>query len=70
MNLNQKILLLLVGLIASMYYFITVKDDGIQRIISMLVLAVLSYLLGRQHQNKIDTSNLPNEPNKYQSISQ
>jgi hypothetical protein len=56
MNSNQKILVLLVGLIISMYYWVTV-GNGIEKIISMLVMVVLSYLLGREHSNKINIAN-------------
>lgn len=70
MNTNTKIIFLAIGLFATMYYFITVKDGSIERVISMLLLAILAYLLGRQHQNKIDVCNLPNEPNKHQTSHQ
>ena len=58
MKTNTKILLLLVALIASMYYWITGTLDGMQRIISMLVLVILAYLLGRSHQEKIKSGEI------------
>ena len=66
MKSNQKMLLLLIALIASMYYWIQV-GNGMERIISMIVLVIIAYLLGRTHQSKIDLHNLPNEPNKHQT---
>ena len=54
---KQKIIIILVLLIASMYYFITV-ESGIGRIISMVVLVFLAYYLGRQHQYLINQGEL------------
>jgi amino acid permease len=56
-TLNQKILVSLIFLVLSMFYFISIKDDGTQRIISMLILAMLAYLCGRFHGQKIGSSN-------------
>lgn len=57
MKTTLKILILLIVLIGSMYYWIN-ADRGIERIVSMLGLVIISYLLGRAHQNKINGTSL------------
>lgn len=65
MNINQKMLLLLIGLIISMYYWIT-TEEGIQRIISMFALVTISYLLGKFHNQKIMEGELQYEKSRSQ----
>lgn len=51
------LLILLILLVASMYYWINVKS-GIEKIISMLVLVIVAYWLGRFHGKLIGESNI------------
>jgi uncharacterized membrane protein (UPF0136 family) len=56
MNANAIILFLLLALIGAMYYWTSIVP-GINGTISMVVIAILGYLLGRNHQKKIDLAN-------------
>lgn len=57
MKTNYKIYILLVALIASMFYWINKTHDTFQRILSFLIIALLAYGIGRFHSKRIYESN-------------
>ena len=71
-SLNQKIIVLIIILAVSMFFWITRTDSATLRIISLLMISVVSYWIGRLHEKKINLgeiravgmdSEIPNPPN-------
>lgn len=56
MKTNQKLIILLIALIGSMFWWINVKD-GIEKVIAMLIMVSLSYWIGRIQGEVIGESN-------------
>jgi hypothetical protein len=57
MNQKRFIIFLIILVVATMYLFITIKDTGLNRVISLIVLSISSYLLGRTHGRIIEAGN-------------
>jgi hypothetical protein len=55
MKNGTKVLGLLIILVGTMFYWITRVDTPSQKVISMLILVLVAYLLGRAHQNVLTT---------------
>lgn len=53
MEINTKMIFVLAGLVGTMYYWVNQDLQGMSRIVSMLMLTILAYWLGRLHGNKI-----------------
>jgi len=66
MQQKIKIIVLLLALIGSMYYFITVKDGTFERAGSMILISAIAYYLGRVHGQVIKQGEIKYENSKSQ----
>lgn len=57
MKTTYKIYILLVALIAAMFFWINKTHDTFQRVLSCLIIALFAYGIGRFHEKRISEGN-------------